>query len=166
MTYTIQQLSDIQLIRECVNRYCRGVDRLDEDLMKSAYWPDATDDHGVFVGNAMEFVEMCMEAHLKWRSTNHCIFNHQIDLNEDGVTASGEIYNVSYLFQADADVLDTWYGRYLDTYQKRAGEWRILERVCVHEGTNSEKLNTMDFDSASFRQGSFDRPSKNRKIGP
>ncbi len=53
MTYTIQQLSDIQSIRECVNNYCRGVDRLDEDLMKSAYWPDATDDHGVFVGNAM-----------------------------------------------------------------------------------------------------------------
>ncbi len=109
---------------------------------------------------------MCMEAHLKWRSTNHCIFNHQIDLNEDGITASGEIYNVSYLFQADADILDTWYGRYLDTYQKREGEWRILERVCVHEGTNSVQLNTMDFDSASFRQGSFDRPSKNRKIGP
>ena len=53
MPYTVEQLSDLQCIRDTALRYCRGVDRLDEDLMKSAYWPDATDNHGTFIGNAM-----------------------------------------------------------------------------------------------------------------
>ena len=166
MGYTAEQLSDLQLIRDCAHRYCRGVDRLDEALMKSAYWEDATDDHGVFVGNAMEFSEMCMVAHLKWRSTNHCILNHHIELDDDGVHARGEIYNVTYLFQADADVLDTWYGRYLDVYEKRNGEWRIASRVCVHEGTASAPISPMDIAAESFRQGSFDRPSDGRRVGP
>ena len=38
MTYTAEQLSDLQCIRDAALRYCRGVDRLDVELMKSAYW--------------------------------------------------------------------------------------------------------------------------------
>ena len=166
MGYTAEQLSDIESIRDATKRYCRGVDRLDENLMKSAYWPDATDDHGVFVGNAMEFSEMCMVSHLRWRSTNHCIFNQTVELDADGIHARGETYNVTFLFQKDVAVLDTWYGRYLDVYEKRGGEWRILERVCVHEGTTTEPISKMNIDSPLFRQGSFDRPSAGRSIGP
>jgi hypothetical protein len=157
MAYTPEQLSDLQCIRDAAYRYCRGVDRLDVELMKSAYWPEATDDHGIFTGNAWEFCEMCMEAHLPWRSTSHCIFNHSINLDADGEHANGEIYNVTYLFQKDAEVLDTWVGRYLDVYEKRNGEWRILERVCVHEGTHSAPVTAMSIDVASFRQGANDR---------
>ena len=98
MAYTAEQLSDLQCIRDAALRYCRGVDRLDVELMKSAYWEGATDDHGVFVGDAWEFCEMCMEAHLPRRSTNHCILNHAIELL-DAHTATGEIYNVTYLFK-------------------------------------------------------------------
>lgn len=166
MEFSSQQLSDMEQIKDVARRYCRGVDRLDEDLMKSAYWPDATDDHGVFVGNAMEFVEMCMVSHLRWRSTSHCILNHSIDLDDDGTHAQGESYNVTYLFQKDNDVLDTWHGRYLDLYEKRAEEWRILERVCVHEGTMTQDIESMGIDAQKFRQGSFDRPSSGRRVGP
>ncbi len=166
MSYDADQLADLEAIRECARRYCRGVDRLDEALLKSAYWPDATDDHGAFKGNAHEFAEHCMTAHLKWRSTSHCIFNHSIALEDDRQRARGEIYNVTYLFQADADVLDTWHGRYLDVYEKRNGEWRILERVCVHEGTHSKAVNAMDIAATAFRQGNFDRPSADRPLGP
>jgi SnoaL-like domain len=166
MHYTPQQLSDFQNIREVAERYCRGVDRLDADLMKSAYWPEATDDHGVFVGNAHTFVEHCMVSHLRWRSTSHCIFNHHIELDASGVGAVGEIYNVTYLFQKDAPVLDTWWGRYLDRYEKRGDEWRIIERVCVSEGTTTGPVAPMNIDSGKFRQGSFDRPSTGRRPGP
>ena len=166
MGYTTEQLSDIQCIREVALRYCRGVDRLDEDVMKSAYWPDATDDHGVFKGNAWEFCALCMEAHEPWRSTSHCILNHSIELDADGGGAYGEVYNVTYLFRKDEAVLDTWVGRYLDRYEKRDDEWRILERVCVHEGTHSTPTTAMAIDAGAFRQGSFDRPSVGRPIGP
>jgi hypothetical protein len=166
MGYTAAQLSDIECIREVALRYCRGVDRLDEALMKSAYWPEATDDHGVYVGDAMTFVEHCMVSHLRWRSTSHCIFNHSIELEPDGVHARGEMYNVTYLFRKDEDVLDTWHGRYLDRYERRGGEWRIRERVCVHEGSYSGPTLPMPIGAERFRQGSFDRPSAGRRIGP
>ena len=166
MPYTHDQLSDIQAIEDCAKRYCRGVDRLDPEVMKSAYWPDATDDHGVFVGNAMEFVDMCMVSHLKWRGTMHCIFNHKVELGDDGVSATGEIYNVTYLFGEGDEGIDTWWGRYLDRYEKRGDEWRIIERVCVHEGTQNRGGPLMAIDSPKFRQGDFDRGTPGRPVGP
>ena len=141
MSYRPQQLSDREEIRDLAMRYCRGVDRLDPDVMKSAYWPDAVDDHGNFVGNAHEFVDYCMVAHLRWTWTMHSIFTHQIEL-------------------------DTWYGRYLDRYQKRGDEWRIIHRVCVHNGTETRAAAPMAMETAKYRDGSFDRPSGGRPIGP
>ena len=166
MAYSLQQLSDMESIRQVANRYSRGVDRLDPDCMKSAYWPEATDDHGVFVGNAHEFCDLCMVSHLPWRSTSHCVLNHSIELDDDGIHAGGEIYNVTLLFKDDSEVLDTWVGRYLDDYEKRGDEWRIIRRVCVHEGTTTNDVLRMAIDHAKFRQGSFDRPSSGRPIGP
>ena len=166
MAYSTQQLSDLECIRQLVTRYSRGVDRLDPDLMKSAYWPDATDDHGVFVGNAHEFCDLCMVSHLPWRSTMHCIFNHAIELDDDGIHGRGELYNVTYLFKDDTEVLDMWVGRYLDDYEKRGDDWRIIRRVCVHEGTQTGDVARMAIDFAKFRQGAFDRPSAGRPIGP
>ena len=166
MAYTLDELSDIESIRDIARRYCRGVDRLDLEEMKSAYWSDATDDHGTFVGNAWDFAEYCMVGHLRWRSTAHCIYNHTIELDADGAHARGELYNVSYLYQKDAEILDIWHGRYLDLYEKRVGEWRILERVCVHEHTSSREVTPMGIEFEKFRQGDFDRPANGRPLGP
>jgi hypothetical protein len=154
--YSKQQLADLEAIRDVARCYCRGVDRLDVELMKSAYWPDATDCHGVFDGNAWEFAEFCMEAHLPWRGTMHCIFNHSIDLDESGTTARGEIYNVTYLFKEGGEQ-DTWYGRYLDDYEKREGEWRISRRVCVHEASHNNTQPPMAIAADQFVQGAADR---------
>ena len=157
MTYSPEQLADIEAIKDVAKRYSRGVDRLDLEVLKSAYWPDAIDEHGSFKGNAHTFAEFCMTGHLKWRSTSHCIFNHLIELSDDGTHATGEVYNVSYLFQKDADVLDTWHGRYLDSYEKREDEWRISHRICVHEGTHTRPIHPMDIDTTQFTQGDHDR---------
>ena len=163
--YTPEQLSDIQEIREVALRYSHGVDRLDGDCMKSAYWPDATDDHGTFVGNAHEFVDHCMKSHLRWDWTMHSIYNHMIDL-DDETNARGEVYNISHLARTEAGEVDTWYGRYLDRYEKRDGEWRIAHRVCSNNGTSLIKAPAMAVDAAKFRQAAFDRPSGGRPIGP
>jgi hypothetical protein len=49
---TLQGLLDREAIRDCLYRYCRGIDRLDEESLRSAYWPDATDRHGAYDGSA------------------------------------------------------------------------------------------------------------------
>jgi hypothetical protein len=162
--YTLDQLNDIHAIQDLAKRYCRGVDRLDPEEMRSAYWPEANDNHGGFNGNAWEFVDVCMTSHLRWSSTMHCIFNHVVELDPGGTTARGEVYNVTYLHREGAT--DTWWGRYVDRYEKRGAEWRIIDRVCVHESDRTDPLETPFMPAAaSFRQGSFDRGMR-RPIGP
>jgi SnoaL-like domain len=151
----------IESIRACAHRYCRGVDRVDLELMKSAYWPGAIDDHGVYVGDAMAFCERVVVSHRRYESTMHCILNHAIELEPDEMTAHGEIYNISYLLRRndeDRRIMDTWWGRYLDRYERRGDEWRIAHRICVHEWDRSEPIvMTMPAATDLYRQGSVDR---------
>jgi hypothetical protein len=164
---TPEELCAVEACREAARRYCHGVDRLDGEWMKSAYWPEATDDHGTFVGNAYEFVDHCMASHVRWAFTLHTITNHSVELDPDGIRARGEAYNISYLQRRDTAALEVWFGRYLDTYERRGDEWRILHRVCVHEGDRSEAPNAgMQLAANLFRPGLFDRPSAGRPLGP
>ena len=54
----LQELVDRQKIYHVLTSYCRALDRCDVELMKSVYWEDGFDDHGVFAGNAQEFAEL------------------------------------------------------------------------------------------------------------
>lgn len=146
-------------LRQVAARYARGVDRLDVATMQSAYWPEAIDDHGVYVGDAMAFCERVVRTHERFDWTMHCILNHWIDVVDER-TAHGEIYNVTTCASTleGTTVIDTWWGRYLDRYERRGDEWRIIHRVCVHEGTERREVDTtMPIDAARFRQGSADR---------
>lgn len=166
-TPSAEQLTAIEACREAARRYAYGVDRLDADVMKSAYWPDATDDHGVFVGNAWEFCDRVVATHGSWEWTMHTTFNHRVEIDAGGTSARGEAFNIAYLFDGENRRLSTWYGRYLDRYEQRNGEWRIAHRVCVHNGTTvSDASDAMAIPAERFRQGSFDRPSTRRPIGP
>jgi SnoaL-like domain len=152
---TPAQLVDLAAIQEAALRYSHGIDRLDGDVMRSAYWPDATDDHGVFVGNAWDFVDRCLAGHGRWRSTLHCVLNHWVEF-EGETAARGEVYNLTYLFPHQGEP-SLWVGRYLDAYQRRDGEWRILHRVCVHEGTTMLSATPMAIAAERFRSGDADR---------
>lgn len=147
-----------EAIRQAALRYCRGVDRLDLQLMLSAYHDGATDDHGVFSGSAADLCARVMRSR-RYLATMHCIMNHAIEVLDD-THASGEIYNVTYLLRA-ADggrQLDTWWGRYIDKYECRNGRWAIVHRVCVHEWTRTEPLGAaMPVEAHMFRQGDEDR---------
>ena len=128
--------------------------------MKSAYWPDATDDHGFFVGNAMDFCDHVVSSHGTLDATLHCMMNHAIEVDEQAGTGRGEVYVVTYVFRAEGErrVIETWWGRYLDAYERRGRDWRIKSRVCVHEFTRADEVTqTMSIDTTKFRQGSTDR---------
>ena len=57
----VQELLDREAIRDCLYRYCRGIDRLDEQALRSAYWEDATDRHGAYQGPASGFIQHALE---------------------------------------------------------------------------------------------------------
>ena len=50
MEARIVELMDREAIRDCLYLYCRGIDRADEATLRSAYWPDAIDNHGSYNG--------------------------------------------------------------------------------------------------------------------
>jgi hypothetical protein len=158
---TLAYLAAKDAIAAVATRYCRGIDRCDADLVKSAYHPDAYDDHGTFKGNAWEFADIVTKSLRRYAATMHAIMNHSIDdVDVDAGTASGEIYVTAYhLRDTDAGrIVDLWWGRYLDDYTCRAGDWRIAKRICVHEWTMQLPIESaMPIAAELFRAGSFDR---------
>lgn len=119
-------------IRQALARYCRGVDRGDRAMLLSAYHPDATDDHGNFVGGPDDFATYIIE---KFDATprigQHHVTNVYIELA--GTTADVESYFIAFNAQpADGGgEHDLVTGRYLDRFEERDGEWRIAQRKVV-----------------------------------
>lgn len=133
----LRALADKAEIVELSHRYSRAVDRLDADGLRACYWPDGTDDHGAFDGNAMDYVDWVMGFVGSWISTHHDNGNALVDL--DGDTAYGEVHWTGwYRFRRDEEVVDqVSNGRYLDRYERRDGEWRIAHRTCVSDWSRS-----------------------------
>ena len=53
----LQELCDRADIFDCMYRYARGIDRIDRELLRSAYHDDAVDDHVGFVGPVDDFID-------------------------------------------------------------------------------------------------------------
>jgi len=130
----LKELLDRQAIRECIYRYCRGVDRFDRDLVLSAYHADAVDDHGEFVGPPEAFVDWAFDYHQQHQTSHHhMVLNHSCEL--DGDVAHSETY---WLFvgenRSKPNTLAA--GRYIDRLERRDGRWGIAARICVTESVN------------------------------
>lgn len=126
----IREQLDRDEIFRVMQRYARGLDRLDNELARSCYWDDAIEDHGSYVGKPDDFIQWADSTTLAFQSTQHGILNHSCDLQGDD--AYCETY---YLFTSKAAVAPHLMssGRYIDHFQKRNGEWRIANRVCIIE---------------------------------
>lgn len=129
---SLQHVLDRIAIEDCLHRYCHAVDRCDAELLRAVYWPDGTDDHVFWSGNAMEFVDFCIPI-LKSRGQSlHAISN--IMMRFSGNEARVQCYYdaIERVIRKDGSANDvTLVGRYLDRFEKRGEEWRILERKVV-----------------------------------
>jgi hypothetical protein len=133
----VQRLLDRQEIADVVLRYCRGIDRLDLELVRSCYHPDATDEHGTFTGTRDEYVEWVAGIVTRFTGTMHVVANQLIDV--DGDVATSETYGVAYHWGEpldDARRNFTTGFRYVDRFERRDGTWRIARRVAAREWTH------------------------------
>jgi hypothetical protein len=137
----LEELIAREAIRDCLFRYCRGIDRADENALTSAYWPDGTDNHGPYKGSAKGFIEWAMKVLPHVERGIHQIHNVLIEFREGG--AAVESYFSAYQRQPNTDghmqQLDMK-GRYLDWFEKRGDEWRILNRVVVFDWVENMPL--------------------------
>jgi ketosteroid isomerase-like protein len=148
MQAMVKELWDRDQIWQCLNRYARGVDRFDRELILSAYHADAVDEHGKFVGGPTEFVDWALgqhaEAHL---SHQHCLLNHTCELHGD--TAYTETYFILAAMYREGKPFRMNGGRYADRFEKRNGEWRIAYRICLRDWGMMDELPDMN-DLSSF----------------
>jgi hypothetical protein len=108
--------------------YCHAVDRGDMTLLRSLYHDDAVDEHGgMFTGTADEYVAWLPKALAGVDAVRHEITNMLFVV--DGDRAQGQLVNTAYHRTGDHETVLG--GRYLDTYERRDGVWRILHRSLV-----------------------------------
>jgi hypothetical protein len=135
MTVSIAQLKDEMVdreaIRNCLYRYSRAIDRQDEDLLRTVYWPEATDVHLDFKGGVEAFIAWAMPQLRAMKQTMHMLGNILIEL--DGGRAKVESYLYSYhRLEMNGVMRDVVAGgRFLDKFERRGDEWRIAERFTL-----------------------------------
>ena len=160
----LRRLADKDEIRDVIMRYGRGVDRLDEELLRSCYHPDSHDDHGHWKGNGHDFAAFIVTSlPARTHHSTHAVTNCLVELDpEDANVARAESTSLAHLRRTDDDGvewLDVFAGRYVDRFERRSGVWRIAHRVVVHDWSTSTRLadDAFPLPMDAFVQGTRDR---------
>lgn len=145
-----------------LTRYCRALDRADLEMMGTVYWQDGVDVHGVYEGSAAEFVPFIIGAITRYfEMATHCLLNVDIEVDGDRAASESYLYSVCRVrSEMTEEILGSRYdrlcggrgldadrelfvmaGRYLDRFERRDGEWRILRRQVVMDWNDSHASN-------------------------
>lgn len=161
---SLEEISARMEIHDVLMRYCRGIDRRDADLIRSAYFEDAVDTRSYYKrdSTADNLARRAVEGFgdLPDYSQHHTT-NEIIDLDLDNDLARVESYVIachpvgpetSLLFAPEDGKRHLRFvgGRYLDRFERRDGEWRIARRVSMVDWSRADLLGDELWDS--FRE--------------
>jgi hypothetical protein len=144
---TLRELADRAEIQDCLCRYARGVDRGDWDLVRLTYHADAHDQHGEYRGDIDGLIAWLAERFAGVDNSMHFLGNCLIEFAAPDF-AFVETYFASRrlhppgagerrgLRAVDAVCREAW-GRYLDHFERRDGEWRVARRIVVLEASST-----------------------------
>jgi hypothetical protein len=162
----LQRLIDRQAILDTIHRYCRALDRHDDELLASVFHPDAIDNHGPWVGGREAFVRWANhECHEGLMAHQHHITTHRCEL--DGDVAHTESYVLFIHREGDGRTVLMGGGRYLDRFERRDGEWRIaLRRLVMDLGATADGSRFTESDGMGYPLGVWNRsdPSYQRPL--
>ncbi|MEZ4331736.1 MAG: nuclear transport factor 2 family protein [Myxococcota bacterium] len=132
-----EALVAVQGCLDALTRYTRGVDRCDPALVRSAYHPDAWDDHGGYQGDVEGFVDwLGPTVFAPHTCTMHKLGN--VLIRVEGRRAWAETYAIAHHVAARTEerampdgeeASDLVMGvRYLDRFEDRGEGWKIAWR--------------------------------------
>ena len=150
--YSLERLADRQAIRDALRRWVRAVDRREWPLVREAFHPDGTDNHGTYNGGVDGLIDWLTERHKTIEHCTHLLSDSFIEFSGPD-TAVCETYCVAFSRYAavsaralrqrfnsagDKDFPDgaidmVTNGRYVDVFERRNGEWRIARRTTVFD---------------------------------
>ncbi|MDY2622297.1 MAG: nuclear transport factor 2 family protein [Dialister sp.] len=154
---TIEEVIAHVEIRDVLARYIRGGDRMDPELVRGVYWPDAQIKHG-HTKDGVKVIERANEHYKKHSlpaAACHHITTQYIKL-DDADHARVESYYFAlwpYYDKDQAAHTGVMSGRYLDKFERRNGEWRIKERLVVQDFNRAEFLGEQWTTMSEFPRG-------------
>ncbi len=131
---SIEILLAKQAITENLLRYCRAMDRMDDELGRSCYHADSVDQHSLmYSGPGHGWIDWVHAFHEPMDVTRHTISNVLIEV--DGQQAWSESYWTLQLrftsASGPADFIGG--GRWLDHHVKADGAWAIKHRRTTND---------------------------------
>jgi hypothetical protein len=151
-------------IRAALARYARGVDRLDLPLALSAFHPGAVDHHGTTVGDPATTFPVIFERLRAHVAGSHVLGQSSITLL-DARTAAVETYALGFHRLAGPPPVDLQLGlRYVDRFESRAGDWRIVERHVVEDWRRADPV-APDVPPSRFEPGRRDPADRSYLAG-
>lgn len=136
----IAELLDREAIRDCIYRYCRGVDRADDAALRGAYWPDATDQHGPYSGPVEGFFHWARGIFESGARNVHMVGNILIEFTVPSEAVVETYFLALQRGPGRDDIVRQFVisGRYCDVFQQRGDEWRVLRRVVVYDWVDEQ----------------------------
>ncbi len=134
---TVRWLKDRELIKEVPQRYARGIDRIDFDMVRSAFHPDCQIYGTVISGDLDPYLDWTEKELHKFESTLHFMGNQYIDLEEGADEGHIETWAVAYHMRPeDSDVGDLILGlHYCDDVARFDEGWLITARTARPQWT-------------------------------
>ena len=146
----VETLIAKQEIYELACKYCRALDRLDVELMRSVFFEDAYCEYGFYNGPPGPFADFAMAALGDHAANQHLLGNVLIEV--EGDEAFGEVYFHAYhkVKAATGEGFEDLViaGRYIDRYEKRDGAWRIAYRSERNDWSRTTPTNDPYFEAA------------------
>lgn len=133
----LSRVADRQAISDVLHRYARAVDRLDRDLFGTCFHADAQIDYGMATGGVDDVADTVWSMLAALAGSHHALGTHNVELS--GELAWSEIYFTATLQSRPAEpplpdaVIK---GRYIDTLERRAGDWRIARRSALEDSAH------------------------------
>lgn len=141
LTDRVDELESTAAIKNMIAEYSIAMDDCDPDMGYELAWDDSRfiyDDY--FDGTGREFVDWSMDLHLNtFIATHHDMLSTYIRFNDDrskAVTETRALVTIVWPAEASEGATEKPYlaihlNRYIDTWERRDGQWKLLERTCT-----------------------------------
>jgi hypothetical protein len=146
--YSPARLADRLQIQDCMYKWCRSVDRLDYEGMRSVFHDDAIDLHGAYNGPVDGLVDWIRNRHAGIPFSMHAVSNMLIEFAGADLALVETYVRTTQRYPAEARAaLDQLAGgragveggamdlmtcsRYVDRFERRDGHWKIARRTLV-----------------------------------
>lgn len=139
--FSPQRVADRMEIQHRIYQFCQAVDRLNLESARSAFHPDAFDDHGLCKGSVDDLFSWIQGRHANLQFSYHHVGNIYIEFAglDDAVV---DTYVLTWQSTGPGgpnkprgpEMLAA--GRYVDHFQRRDGRWRILHRTSFPESAS------------------------------